>query len=258
MSGTGFAARLSRALCVGCVVAFAASAAFAETQVAPGAAKAAECLSRPKGAAPQGERWFYRVERGTERHCWYTRAGAPRAVAAQKVSTPEPVKTASVPEPASEPMLSSVANARAEADLSAPAPAPPVAVTPRDLPLPTQSVNPADTLADRWPDQKSAIQTAQLQPRQVTEPPARTPIEAPAPASPEDDLLWLTLIVAAFAAALVGFAAQPILSFVRSRKQDRFFAGDVNDADNDLPFALPREAKMQLPPMRAAAARSGR
>jgi hypothetical protein len=30
-----------------------------------------ECLSGPKGTAPQGSHWYYRVERSSGRHCWY-------------------------------------------------------------------------------------------------------------------------------------------------------------------------------------------
>src|ERR1700712_3333284 len=29
------------------------------------------CLSAPKSSTPEGSHWYYRVERGTKRHCWY-------------------------------------------------------------------------------------------------------------------------------------------------------------------------------------------
>ena len=32
-----------------------------------------DCLTTPSGETPQGQRWFYRIERGTQRHCWYLR-----------------------------------------------------------------------------------------------------------------------------------------------------------------------------------------
>jgi hypothetical protein len=52
------------------MAAIAVSAAIAAIQV--GAASAAEtCLAAPKGGAPAGQHWFYRVETGTKRHCWY-------------------------------------------------------------------------------------------------------------------------------------------------------------------------------------------
>ena len=42
--------------------------------------KAADnCLTAPGGEAPSGQRWVYRIERGTQRHCWYLRDKAERA-----------------------------------------------------------------------------------------------------------------------------------------------------------------------------------
>ena len=52
------------------MAAIAASVAVATLHL--GAADAAEtCLAAPKGGAPAGQHWFYRVESGTKRHCWY-------------------------------------------------------------------------------------------------------------------------------------------------------------------------------------------
>jgi hypothetical protein len=33
--------------------------------------EADDCLSQPKGDTPEGQHWFYRIDRGTKRHCWY-------------------------------------------------------------------------------------------------------------------------------------------------------------------------------------------
>jgi hypothetical protein len=33
--------------------------------------EADDCLSEPKGDTPPGQHWFYRIDRGTKRHCWY-------------------------------------------------------------------------------------------------------------------------------------------------------------------------------------------
>ena len=38
-----------------------------------------DCLTTPGGEAPSGQRWVYRIERGTQRHCWYLRDKAERA-----------------------------------------------------------------------------------------------------------------------------------------------------------------------------------
>jgi hypothetical protein len=32
-----------------------------------------DCLTAPSGEAPSGQRWAYRIERATQRHCWYLR-----------------------------------------------------------------------------------------------------------------------------------------------------------------------------------------
>src|SRR5215813_427793 len=37
-----------------------------------------ECLSGPKGIAPKGSHWYYRVDRPTGRHCWYIGAEGQR------------------------------------------------------------------------------------------------------------------------------------------------------------------------------------
>src|SRR5215510_1093280 len=37
-----------------------------------------ECLSGPKGTAPKGSHWYYRVDRPTGRHCWYIGAEGQR------------------------------------------------------------------------------------------------------------------------------------------------------------------------------------
>src|SRR3954454_3585183 len=50
------------------------------------AAPAETCLGAPKGVAPQGSHWYYRIDRPSMRRCWYlaekgqkvTRRAAPR------------------------------------------------------------------------------------------------------------------------------------------------------------------------------------
>ena len=37
---------------------------------------AEECLTTPKDETPPGKHWYYRIERGTKRHCWYLRKEA--------------------------------------------------------------------------------------------------------------------------------------------------------------------------------------
>lgn len=47
------------------------SEAKAETKAPATTAKAEGCLGRPSGPSPRGSWWFYRLERGTGRRCWY-------------------------------------------------------------------------------------------------------------------------------------------------------------------------------------------
>ena len=53
--------------------------------VPPTTAGADDCLTAPNSAAPQGSHWYYRLDRATQRKCWYVRApGQP----AQQVAAP--------------------------------------------------------------------------------------------------------------------------------------------------------------------------
>ena len=74
-----------------------------------GVAHAADnCLAGPKGAAPKGSHWYYRIDHATKRNCWYVRAEGGRAASANSAVTP------AVPA-AETPLQPAVANARAEA-----------------------------------------------------------------------------------------------------------------------------------------------
>jgi hypothetical protein len=83
------------------------------TTVAYGATDAAdECLSGPKGQAPQGGHWYYRVDRATKRHCWYL---ADEHVSPSQTAAPNPSASAKpLPQDAETAMQTSVANAHAE------------------------------------------------------------------------------------------------------------------------------------------------
>lgn len=93
-----------------------ASANFAA--VAENAARTADsCLSGPKGAPPAGAHWYYRVDRGTKRNCWYlgdekakTATAAPQDSAA---ATAAPAADAAPPQTATS-VSKSVADAHAE------------------------------------------------------------------------------------------------------------------------------------------------
>jgi hypothetical protein len=64
------------------------------------AGAAEECLAKPKDGAPQGQHWYYRLDRSTKRQCWYLRdkddASSQAAVPAPADKTASPDKTASL------------------------------------------------------------------------------------------------------------------------------------------------------------------
>ncbi len=60
-------------------------ASVAASCAASGPVRAAdECMAKPGGLAPRGEHWYYRIDRGTKRQCWYL---APQAARAQRNAT---------------------------------------------------------------------------------------------------------------------------------------------------------------------------
>jgi hypothetical protein len=141
---------------------------------------AAECLSGPKDAAPEGSHWYYRIEHPSERHCWYLRKeGEKLSEIASPVAPPAAKQVLPEPAPA---MQRSIADAHAElpqsesATIWQPAPATTYQNTPRasaDVANPQASV-----IASRWPGQQAAGSPVSPQP------PAASPA-ASAPANPQ-------------------------------------------------------------------------
>lgn len=81
-----------------------------DEESAPAAAN--DCLSAPKGVAPQGQHWYYRLERGTKRQCWYLRERGEKASQATATSAAAPAKPAA--QRADAPPSRSPQDARAE------------------------------------------------------------------------------------------------------------------------------------------------
>jgi hypothetical protein len=135
------------------------------------AARAEECLAGPKGPAPQGSHWYYRVDRAAKRNCWYVREVGPKAaqsstaatIASPGAASADPAKPTAVTR-----LQPSVANARAEyapgQDGRNPAPTDPTAAA-----VPSSSVfdtpqrsdpqaadAPRWSQSSRWSDQNEA------------------------------------------------------------------------------------------------------
>jgi hypothetical protein len=54
-----------------------------------------DCLAQPNSDAPQGQHWYYRIDRGTKRHCWYLKGQGEKVARAASPERAAPAKTAS-------------------------------------------------------------------------------------------------------------------------------------------------------------------
>jgi hypothetical protein len=216
---------------IGSIIAGAPLAAVSQNAPsAPAAASAAnaagDCLASPKGAAPQGQHWFYRVERSTKRQCWYLRAdGGKAATTTQTAST--------APQPDSPPQ--SVQDAHAEyiapqSGAAASARAPAAAATPQAPGTTANSDTQQPAVAARWPD--AAATAAAPAPQPVAAPatspvqPSAKPAASPAPVTlaaayraadkPTGSLQTLLLVIVS-ALALAGLIASMIYRFAGAR-----------------------------------------
>ncbi|WP_426413832.1 hypothetical protein [Bradyrhizobium ganzhouense] len=210
---------------------------------------AGDCLASPKGVAPQGQHWFYRVERSTKRQCWYLRAeGAKEGAKA----TQSAQATADAPDaaPAAPP---SVQNAHAEyvAPQTGPAaspPAPAAAVTPQ-APGTTDANAAQPAVATRWPDAAPASpapQPSAAAPAAASAQPSAKPAASPAPVTlaaadaPADKptgSVQMLLVVIGGALALAGVLASVIYRFAggraRAQTADRRVNWDHRQDDED-------------------------
>lgn len=151
----------------GCVSIFSISPLAAAPAEPESAGKPAdECLAAPKATTPAGAHWYYRIEKGTRRKCWYladeggkTRktaapASASSDAAEEGVSSPTKITPAARQEAPRKPIQKSVANARAE--LRAGSEDDPALAETTWPPMPTASAD-ADTRKD---DQAAAAPPA--------------------------------------------------------------------------------------------------
>jgi hypothetical protein len=199
-----------------------------------GVARATEtCLSGPKGAAPKGSHWYYRIDHATKRNCWYVRAEGDKPVASQNA----PLSPSS---PQAETQLQpSVANARAEAnsaDLGQPNAgaaerAPPAAANNDQASDAPAADNGQSPVASRWLDRADAdtITGSVSKPDDSGasgNPPAPSAAVAPLaaanarPASPSGSVPTLLLVIVG-ALALAALLAGVIFRFGNARQNDR-------------------------------------
>lgn len=215
-------------------------------------AAADNCLTAPKDKTPEGSHWYYRLERGTKRQCWYLRdenAKSARAAPQEKPAdeTAESAGAEPAPQPPRPTVRKSVANAHAELpaaqqrieqqQATAPeprtdgiAPATPLQPSPdASLPAPTR---PSSMVATRWPDASTVttpptFQTAAAEPQAA---PADVSQAAPAPvplATADSSLakqsasMQMLFLVMAGALTLAGIIASLIFRFGGARARAR-------------------------------------
>jgi hypothetical protein len=172
---------------------------------APAPDEADKCLAGPKGTAPQGSHWYYRVERGTKRHCWYV--GEEK----EKVARAAPAISSASADPASSIPTKNAGTQKAIADARAELPSPQTqnepgtSITGQRAAAPAanaagtdanQRGNARDTnpqssaqsslIASRWPESLGVSPSASPAPAPATEQLAAADqpdaVEAPAPA----------------------------------------------------------------------------
>jgi hypothetical protein len=151
---------------------FLASSSLTTTSSsAAGAAAADDCLSAPKGETPAGRHWYYRIDRPSNRHCWYLREEGEKLAqsappnASLSNSSPAPKPVSPKPQPA---MQRSVSDAHAELSAQLPVEQPNRlnALSPAlsvDTPAVTQSAEAQrsaepqrSVVASRWPGSSDA------------------------------------------------------------------------------------------------------
>ena len=214
------------------------------TTVFVGTGRAADdCLTEPNGATPQGKHWFYRIERGSGRHCWYLRGEDEKSA---RAATPDSAS----PAPAPPPRGMETSNPRAIADAhaewptrtpvgqdpgaaTAPAASPPAEVTGS---LPPDNA-PRAQVVTRWPDSSAVLPSLNSPPQTsgaapdvqadatTSEPPPATvpppPAQAMMPMERNIGSLQKLLLVAFGALALAGLTGSAVYRLAAARRQAR-------------------------------------
>jgi hypothetical protein len=217
------------------VVGIAASG-HAQTTAQP-KAEADECLSRPGKTTPKGSHWFYRIERPSQRRCWYLgpasqkvraeRAVPDRATAAERRAVPLPVPAPSELR-ADEQMRDEAPTAMTSEAASA---------APVDTSAATASSVTATQFSATWPAGSSALSEREVPPAivqervdevatadaQTEEMPAVWPVmsaadRAAAQAEGKPGIGHLLIFLAA-TIAFVGIAIRTVLKFTASARQ---------------------------------------
>ena len=245
------------------------------TTVSHSAVPAADdCLSKPKGQAPEGSHWYYHIDRASKRHCWYL--GDQR----EKVSRANPQNSAPIADPASP--QKETATQRPVTDAYAELPLPqtrveqqPNASAWQRTPATTantasvengQPANAPDAktqlsvIASRWPDPSGVSssvspapmtdnsgETAQLNTEQAPLPAVTTSATEDLSSEKQSGSVQMLLLVMMGALVLAGVMGSAIFRFGRIRQAgrrqtrgDRRAIWDSVDTDRPSPPAYPK------------------
>ena len=229
-----------------------------------------DCLSGPKGPAPQGGHWYYRIDRASKRHCWYL--GEER----EKLSRVAPQNSAPIANPVSP--QQETATQRSMADARAELPLPQTRVE-QETSVPPWQWSPATTanaarvensqpanardvntqlsvVASRWPEQSGVSSSAgpgettgnSGAPVQSNSGAAPSPgVAADSSSEKQSGSLQMLLIVMMGALALAGLMGRAIFRFGSMRRAgrrqirgDRRAIWDSADTDRASPAAYSR------------------
>lgn len=254
---------------VGGIIAGAPLAAESQNAPATASTAAADCLASPKGIAPQGQHWYYRLERSTKRQCWYLRAEGGKDNAKDSAKSAQTAQTEPSPADSAAPQQHSVQDARAEYLKPQTAAAPTAPAPTTSAPMQQAAPPSADSSAQQpavaspWPDPSTATSPAsQPAPAAVAAvaPPTTKPSKSPAPVAlaaadssadkPAGSIQMLLLVIGG-ALALAGILASIIYRFaggrVRHQADRRAHWDDWEPQDQDpsrAPWldAMPAEA----------------
>lgn len=228
---------------------FAAVAQNAAKPVAENAAKPADtCLSGPKGAVPAGSHWYYRVERGTKRNCWYLGEEKDKTARAAPQDSASPSSAAAAAAPAPDPAPPQPTARKSIADAHAELPSPqarvepdvsinsqpqanvaaaPAAIANSQTTVAPDAGPPPSLVTSRWPDGSAASPPDNTRVAEA-EPPARPQAITKAAAQPAAPMalaaadsvperpsgsIQMLLMVMAGALALAGLTASMIFRF---------------------------------------------
>jgi hypothetical protein len=189
------------------------------------ASAADDCLTEPKDQTPQGSHWFYRLEHGTKRHCWYLRDEN------DKLSQAAPTNILPAVKPVSPSMDATAQRSLADARAELPLPRTRFDLPPSGSNAVPRMAAPAVNAASPDSDQRAAAQDASPRASLIASRwPDPSDVNAPADPTPAADTSDANTQVYMAAASPAVAAASPAVATVP------FAAADSPSARQPVPM----------------------